>query len=94
MALDPRFQYETYERNIFATREELTAMSKILLDAKASWISIIWNTIRIVGLLALFKIRQQMMSEEQMLGRQIYMRRRAGDVGDDLDDNLDGVKKP
>lgn len=93
MAIDPRFQYETYERNQFATREELTAMAAILLDAKIGWMSIIWNSIRIAGLLALFIIREKMMKEEMTLGRQIYMRKRSADNRDDLKDDLDGLPR-
>lgn len=88
--IDPRFKYETYERNIFATREELTALAQIILDTDASWFKIIVNAIRIAAILWLFKIRQSMFEEEMMLGRQIYERRQDRDAEDDLeDDDLD-----
>lgn len=93
MALDPRFQYETYERNQFATREELTAMAAILLDAKTGWMSIIWNSIRIAGLLALFIIREKMMKEEMLIGRQMYMRKRSAANRDELKDEFDGLPR-
>ena len=91
-AIDPRFKYETYERNIFATREELNGLAAILLDVKTGWFSIIVNAVKIVALLALFKIRQSMFEEEMMIGRQIYQRRRSDDADDNLDDDLDGKR--
>jgi len=88
--IDPRFQYETYERNIFATREELNAMAAITLDTQANWFKIVVNAVRIMGMLALFKIRQSMFEEEMRLGKQIYERRRSKKTRDDLKDDLDG----
>ena len=92
--IDPRFKHETYERNIFATREELTKLSSIILDMKTGMASLIINGIRIAALLALFRIRQAMFSEEMMIGRQIYERRRRDDNRSDLEnDDLDVEKK-
>lgn len=88
--IDPRFKYETYERNIFATREELTGMARIILDTEAKWFGVIINTIRVVALLVLFKIRKNMFDEEMLLGKQIYERDRNYRGRDDLDDDLDG----
>lgn len=92
--IDPRFKYETYERNIFANREELTALAKGLLDMQSSWFSVIVNAVRAVAILALFKIRQSMFEEEMMMGRQIYEMNRSRGNQDDLDrDDLDGKKQ-
>lgn len=88
--LDPRFKYETYEKNIFATREELTGISKLVLDPDKSVFSLIVNGIRIVALLALFWIRKAMLDEEQMIGRQIYERRRSSSNENDIQDDMDG----
>lgn len=93
MAIDPRFEYETYERNIFATREELTGLARIVLDTKTSVFSVVVNAIRIAALFALFYIRKEMMAEEMMIGRQIYQRRRSSDTSGGLKDDLDGIKK-
>lgn len=81
---DPRFDYTVYERNIFATREELTKLSKILLDMSSGVYSVVVSGLRVAGVLALFKIRQAMFEEEKAVGKQIYERRRSGDNSGDL----------
>ena len=90
MAIDPRFKYETYEKNVFASREELSDLAKIILDTDARWLKIILNAVRIAALLALFKIRKDMFSEEMQLGKQIYERSQSQSAKDELAaDNLD-----
>lgn len=84
--VDPRFEQETYSRNIFATREELTRMAKILLSAKSSWKDIIWTMFRLIALNILFGIRKNMFEEEMALGRQIYKQSRFKEADDDLKD--------
>lgn len=88
--IDPRFKYETYERNIFATREELNSIAQIILDPSISWVKLTLNAIRITAILFLFKIRQNMFEEELRLGKQIYERRRTTGNETDLEDDLDG----
>lgn len=85
-----RFSYELYEKNRYASHEELTKLSAIILDTKTGVFSVIVNTLRIVAILALFKIRQNMMSEEMAAGKQIYEQRRRKDAEKDLEDSLDG----
>jgi len=85
MGSKPQFTYETYERNIFATREELTGLSKIIMDTKVGWFGVVVNTLRCLALLALFRIRQAMYSEEMEIGKQIYERRRSGSNRDDVE---------
>jgi len=81
---DNRFRYETYEKNIFATREELTALSKIILDTKTGTLSLIVNFVKITALLALFKIRKNMYDEELLHGKQIYERNAVRDNREEL----------
>ena len=88
--LDKRFDHETYTRNIFATREELGSMAKILLDTKATIPSLIINLARIAGINIIFSIRKAMLEEEMLLEKQIYKQKRRQQVGDGLaDDSLD-----
>lgn len=93
---NPTFDYSVYERNLFATREEVHFLSKIIMDTDASWFKIIVNAIRIVALMALFWIRWGMFDEEQRIGKQIYERKRSEKNEDDLDnDDLDSpYRKP
>ncbi len=88
--IDPRFKHETYERNIFATREELDKIAQIILDTSANWFKIGVNAVRVFALLAIFKIRQGMFEEEMRLGKQIYEQARARQNRGDIRDNLDG----
>ncbi len=90
---DDRFKYEVYERNVLATREELTLFSKLLLSVQTSTISMILTVIKIVGLWMLFKIRQNMMAEELRTGRHIYERRRSRQNQDDSSDSQDGLSR-
>lgn len=93
---NPLFDYSVYERNIFATREEVTLLGKIVADTDASWFKIIVDTIRIIALVGLFWIRWRMFEEEHAVGKQIYERKRSELNEDDLDrDDLDSpVKGP
>lgn len=90
---DDRFKYEVYERNVLATREELTKFSKLLLSVQTSTISMILTVVKIVGLWMLFKIRQNMMSEELRIGKHIYERRRSSQNQDDSNDSQDGLSR-
>jgi len=90
---DDRFKYEIYERNVLATREELTLFSKLLLSVQTSTISMILTVVKIAGLWMLFKIRQNMMAEELRVGRHIYERRRSSQNQDDSNDSQDGLSR-
>ena len=85
--IDPRWDHETYERTVFATREELTSMSKILLDQDSSWIKITVNLLRVVALGVIFWIREKMHGEELWLGKQIYKQKRSASVDDSLEND-------
>lgn len=87
--IDSRFKYETYERNVFATREELTDLSKVILGAD-SWWKLLLAFLKAAAVYYLFKVRESMFEEEMRLGKQIYERRRTQDNTDDLEDDLDG----
>lgn len=85
--IDPRWDHETYEQTVFATREELTAMSKLLLDPDTSWFKIIVNLLRVMALNIIFAIRQKMHEEELWLGKQIYKQKRSRAADGSLDND-------
>ena len=83
---DVRYVYEKYQKNQFMSLEELNTFASffIAVGKKPSWFTVIVFAVVMVGLLALFTIRNFMFNSELRFAKQGYERRRQNENRDDL----------